>query len=189
MKQLGFNASWIGWVMECVRTVSLSITVNGEAGESFHPSRSIRQGCPLSPYLFLLCGEGFTALCNDYVREKLLYGFRINRHCPIVSHLLFADDSDVYCQAMERDCVALYDILEIYETASGQKINKDKLSFFFSPNILPEDRLDLAWRIGISMEAKEANYLGLPVFLGHSKCDMFYYIKQILGQIQQEGKS
>lgn len=59
MRQLGFNASWIGWVMECVRTVSFSITVNGEAGESFHPCRSIRQGCPLSPYLFLLCGEGF----------------------------------------------------------------------------------------------------------------------------------
>ncbi|KAF7129689.1 hypothetical protein RHSIM_Rhsim10G0093500 [Rhododendron simsii] len=169
MRQLGFHELWIGWVMECVKTVSFSITVNGEAGESFHPSRGIRQGCPLSPYLFLLCGEGFTALCNDYVSKKLLYGFRINRHCPVVSHLLFADDSVVYCQATERDCAALYNILELYEAASGQKVNKDKSSVFFSPNISPEPRLTLANRVGISMEAKEAKYLGLPVFLGNSK--------------------
>ncbi|XP_058198477.1 uncharacterized protein LOC131313998 [Rhododendron vialii] len=115
MRQLGFHTLWIGWVMECVKTVSFSITVNGEAGESFHPSRGIRQGCPLSPYLFLLCGEGFTALCIDHVSKKLLYGFRINRHCPVVSHLLFADDSVVYYQAMERDCAALYNIMELYE--------------------------------------------------------------------------
>ncbi|KAF7146289.1 hypothetical protein RHSIM_Rhsim04G0067000 [Rhododendron simsii] len=177
LRQLGFHTLWIGWVMECVKTVSFSITVNGEAGESFHPSRGIRQGCPLSPYLFVLCGEGFTALCNDYVSKKLLYGFRINRHCPVVSHLLFADDSVVYCQATERDCAALYNILELYEAASGQNVNKEKSSVFFSPNIPPEARLTLADRVGISMEAKEAKYLGLPVFLGNSKRELFSYVK------------
>ncbi|KAF7154602.1 hypothetical protein RHSIM_Rhsim01G0174200 [Rhododendron simsii] len=118
MRQLGFHTLWIGWVMECVKTVSFSITVNGEAGESFHPSR-----------------------------------------------------------ATERDCAALYNILELYKTASGQKVNKEKSSVFFSPNIPPEARLTLANRVGISMEAKEAKYLGIPVFLGNSKRELFSYVK------------
>lgn len=121
--------------MECVRTVLFFITVNGEAGESFHPSRTLRQGCPLSPYLFVLCGEGFKLFVMIMcVKSFFTASILTARHCPVVSHLLFADDSDVYYQATERDCAALYDILETYESASGQKINKDKTSFFFSPN-------------------------------------------------------
>ncbi|KAF7143502.1 hypothetical protein RHSIM_Rhsim05G0149000 [Rhododendron simsii] len=144
MTQLGFHQIWIGWVMECVKTVSFSITVNGEAGDTFYPSRGIRQGCPLSPYLFLLCGE---------------------------------DDSIIFCRATVQDCKALSRILDSYEAASGQKINKDKSSVFFSPNTPVQARNLLSAKVGISMEAYGAKYLGLPVFLGRSKRDLFQYIK------------
>lgn len=186
MEQMGFHSKWVGWVMECIKTVSFSITVNGKAGETFRPSRGIRQGCPLSPYLFLLCGEGFTALFNDAVSKKVLAGFRINRHCPIVSHLLFADDSVVYCQATDRDCEAFHQILETYEFASGQMVNKDKSAVYFSPNTPFSVRSRLSSSVGISVEVNDAKYLGLPMFLGHSKRDLFAYIK---GRILKRLKS
>ncbi|KAF7152227.1 hypothetical protein RHSIM_Rhsim01G0161700 [Rhododendron simsii] len=177
MVKLGFHQKWIGWVMECIRTVSFSITVNGEPGETFLPSRGIRQGCPLSPYLFLLCGEGFSALFKDFLSKKMLRGFRINYHCPIISHLLFADDSIIFCRASDQDCEALYRILDLYEAASGQKVNKEKSSVFFSPNTPIPRRNLLAAKVGITMEAHGARYLGLPVFHGNSKRDLFSYVK------------
>jgi hypothetical protein len=57
MKQLGFNSKWIGWIMQCVSTVQYVVIVNGNPVGDIRPMRGIRQGDPLSPYLFLLCAE------------------------------------------------------------------------------------------------------------------------------------
>ena len=67
MKKLGFNDRWIKLLMLCVTTVSYSILVNGEPKGLIHPSRGIRQADPISPFLFLLCTEGFHGLISQVV--------------------------------------------------------------------------------------------------------------------------
>ena len=62
MNQMGFNDRWVALVMECVTTVTYSLLVNGEPQGNIKPSRGIRQGNPLSPYLFMLCSEGLNRL-------------------------------------------------------------------------------------------------------------------------------
>ena len=112
------------------------VIINGEACGNVIPTRGIRQGDPLSPYLSLLCAEGFSALIHKAARDNQISGMSIGRGCPKITHLFFADDSIFFCKAKEQECQKLVDILNSYEAASGQKINTDKSSVFFSAQTL-----------------------------------------------------
>lgn len=82
MRALGFPDTWCTLVMKCVTSVSFSVGVNGVFSDSFQPSRGIRQGDPISPYLFLLCAEGLSCMIKNigplYVSRRL----RVSRHAP-----------------------------------------------------------------------------------------------------------
>ena len=99
MEKIGFPITWIERMMSCVMTQSFSILVNGKAYGMIHPSRGICQGDPLSPYLFLLCVEGFIALLAQAESEGRIKGVSICRGTPKVTNLMFADDSLLFCQA------------------------------------------------------------------------------------------
>jgi hypothetical protein len=96
-----------------------------------HPQRGLRQGDPLSPYLFLLCAEGFSALLSQAEQEGRLQGVKVCQRAPSMSHLLFADDSLILFRAKGEDAQELQRILDLYEESSGQMINKEKSAIMF----------------------------------------------------------
>lgn len=104
MKKMGFNDKWVTLIMECISTVSYSVLINGEPKGLIHPSRGLRQGDPLSPYIFLLCAEGLSALLVRVEQEKKIQGVKVARAAPAISHLFFADDSILFCQATREAC-------------------------------------------------------------------------------------
>jgi hypothetical protein len=138
---MGFASRWIHLMMACVRTTSYSVLLNGDPTGYIKPSRGIRQGDPLSPYLFLLCVEGLSALLRQAGREQRVNGVSICRGGPKISHLLFADDSLFFCDASTENCSRLLEVLSTYERASGQVINRDKTALFFSRNT-PDHKRD-----------------------------------------------
>ena len=89
MLQMGFSESWVSMIMECVRTVSYSVLINGEPKGFFHPTRGLRQGDPISPYLFLLCAEGLHVLLAKAARSNQIQGISISRGGPKLTHLFF----------------------------------------------------------------------------------------------------
>lgn len=93
MTALGFSDKWGALISSCISSVSFSLILNGKRCGYFVPYRGIRQGDPLSPYVFILCAEGLVSLVKDAENKGIIRGFKPSREAPQISHLLFADDS------------------------------------------------------------------------------------------------
>ena len=158
--------------------MSYSILVNGEPKGEIKPTRGIRQGDPLSPYLFLLCSEGLNRLIQGAVREDKIRGFSLCRSGPRISHLFFTDDTLIICRAGMGDLLALQDILDLYEKASGQQINRGKTTIFYSKAVSMERKVEISNFLWV-LEVKEyEKYLGLPAVVGRNKRASLNYIKE-----------
>jgi hypothetical protein len=167
--QMGFAPRWVAMIMRCIQTVWFSVKLNGVVSDTFCPSRGLRQGDPLSPYLFLFCMEGFSALLRQAQAEHQLAGVSFGRGGLTITHLLFADDSVVFLEATNESMTALKSVLHKYQVSSRQKVNFQKSSIFFGKGCNADIRNTLKGVIGISNEALSDKYLGLPTVVGRSK--------------------
>jgi len=121
MLKLGFAERFVHTVMRCVTSVSFSIRMNGILSTPFKPSRGIRQGDPISPYLFLLCSEGLSCLLRAVRPVHLSRGVRVGIHAPWVSHLLFADDCIIFSEASLRGARRLQDVCRLNSSRQSVK--------------------------------------------------------------------
>jgi hypothetical protein len=136
MEKMGFAGKWIHLVMMCVSSPAYSIIVNGAPVGNIVPSRGLRQGDPISPYLFLLCAESLSSMLMQADSDGFLEGVPTSRRGPRINHLFFADDSLIFCRASLDHWNRLSAILNSYGAASGQQLNKEKTGIFFSRNTL-----------------------------------------------------
>ncbi|XP_027095016.2 uncharacterized protein [Coffea arabica] len=189
MQKMGFCARWINWITSCLSSVSYSFNCNGESKGFVTPERGIRQGDPLSPYLFLICSEGFSNLLKKAEERKDINGLRISRQGPLITHLFFADDSLIFCKANNRQATEVMKILRTYEKASGQLINLDKSAIFFSKNVSRELRREVCSSLGGMAEMKQGKYLGLPMVIARTKDQIFGFIKENIRRKLQDWRN
>jgi hypothetical protein len=174
--KLGFRDSWVKMIMRCVTSVKYAVKVNGELTESFLPTRGIRQGDPISPYLFLLCAEGLSCLLQKKEETGELKGIRNGKSGPSISHLLFADDSVFFTRGDERSINALKSALHTYCDGSGQEINLHKSSIFFGPQCDVQTKERVKQKVGVQEDSLQATYLGMPTWVGRSPMNNFNYL-------------
>ena len=177
MHKMGFPEWWINRVMSCVTTPSFSVLVNGKPYGSIKPSRGIRQGDPLSPYLFLLCAEGFTSLLAKVELEGRIHGISVCRRAPKISNLLFADNSLLFCRATQMEVQVVIEILQTYAKASGQSINLEKSSMYFSRNTPHNQKDEIMQTLGVKEVDRFESYMGLRTLVGCSKYHSFSFLK------------
>lgn len=112
LRKLGFQSEWVECVMTYVSTVQYKVRFNGVLSAPFTPSRGLRQGDPLSPYLFLFVADGLSKLINQKVQQNLLQELRICRNASGISHLLFADDTLLFFKANMEQAMQIKEVTE-----------------------------------------------------------------------------
>lgn len=173
MRRMGFMERWIHLIMMCVRSVNYAVLVNGNPGEHFYPSRGLRQGDPISPYLFLLCAEALSSLLKRAGMTGYIWEVPTSKRGPRINHLFFADDSLLFCRADICHWNRLSKLLKIYEEALGRKLNKEKTSIFFSKNTPTSTRQTLIDISGVPSSQRFDTYLGLLALVGKSQSVAF----------------
>uniref|UniRef100_A0A803PL05 Reverse transcriptase domain-containing protein n=1 Tax=Cannabis sativa TaxID=3483 RepID=A0A803PL05_CANSA len=180
MSKMGFSHQWINLILSCVSSVRYKVLNSGREMGPIIPSRGIRQGDPLSSYLFLICAEGFSALINQFESSGHIRGCKVANGAPTISHMLFADDSYLYCRANEREATNVIRLLKIFEEASGQVVNFNKSSIFYSNNTTQNTRDHICHLMQIQAADGTSMYLGLPSLVGKNKKAILGFIKDKL---------
>ena len=124
-----------------------------------------------------MCAEGFTSLFAKAENDGKIHGASICRGAPKVSNLLFADDSLLFCRATQNEVEVIFGVLQTYANASGQCINLEKSSVFFSSNTSASQKQDILRVLGVQEVHRFDSYLGLPTLVGRSKYHTFSYLK------------
>ena len=188
MRYMGFDERWIRLIMSCITSVSYSVLINGSPEGYILPQRGIRQGDPLSPYLFILCAEVLSHMMNQALADRSLLGIKIANQAPPVNHLLFADDSLFFSLANKKSALKLKKIFKIYEDVSGQSINLSKSSILFGNKVKVHVKTQMRNILGIHNEGGIGKYLGLPEQFGNKKSEMFTYIIEKVKSVTQSWK-
>jgi hypothetical protein len=177
METMGFPSHLTNIIMNCVTNVTFSILINGQPSQTFKPQRGLRQGDPLSPYLFILCVNVFSGLITKAQVEKKLHGVKVANGAPEISHLLFADDSLLLCRATPQEAMVIKEVIHDYQEASGQLVNMAKSEICFSKHVPTSTKEDINHILPMNRVDHFSKYLGMLTHVGRSKKQVFNYIQ------------
>ncbi|XP_071727663.1 uncharacterized protein [Rutidosis leptorrhynchoides] len=130
MKCMGFGTKWCKWISSCLKSATISILINGSPKSEFNLKRGVRQGDPLSFFLFIIAAEGLNILTKVAVERGMYKGVEVGKDKVIISHLQYADDTIFFGDWSRRNARNLMYLLECFERASGLKVNYNKSQLF-----------------------------------------------------------
>lgn len=164
--------------MSCVKSVRYIVSYNGERLDPFTPSRGLRQGDPLSLYLFLFVAEGLSCLPDKEIWHGKVTPLKMARGSLGISNLLFADDSLLFFKACKEEAESVSQVLDKFQKGSGQLLSNSKCSIMFS-ELCPEDtQREVKSVLQILTSTFESKYLGLPTPEGRMKDSSFQPIME-----------
>ena len=180
-----FSRQWINWLMECVTSIQYTLLVNGSRSKSFKPCKGLRQGDPLSPYLFLMCVNVLSLSLQKAKYDKLINGVKVGRNGCTFTHLLFADDSLFFFKKDNKSVANLKRILDWYCKISRQDINFGKSDLYCSPNMPLSEQEDLARQLHVNLVQHPSKYLGINFNLrGNRVADFQFLVDKLQSKLE-----
>jgi hypothetical protein len=125
LHSVGFGVKFIQWILSCVTSANFAVLINGVPSRFFKSERGLRQGCPLSPYLFILIMEGLSLLLAKSFTDNHIVGLKVSNSIRIV-HLMFVDDVLILSKADLTEWTIILEVLQLFCSASGFSINSSK---------------------------------------------------------------
>ncbi|XP_058764138.1 uncharacterized protein LOC131637556 [Vicia villosa] len=160
LRSMGFPSNLVNLISNCITTVTYQVLINGKA-------------------------SGVICMLKKEAREAQIHGIQVARKAPVITHLLFADDSLLFARALCTEAAKIMDILKRYESSSGQMVNLDKSEVSFSRNVPEADKQMIRNRMGVKTVEAHSRYLGLPALFGRSKKLVF---SQVINRVWKKVK-
>ena len=126
MAAMGFGCNWRRWVQRCMSSASISILINGSPTKPFKMERGLRQGDPLSQFLFVLLAEVLNRMMHKATNLGLIRGLSVGKDKIQLSHLQFTDDTLVFCEAEEQYLNSIKELFLTFQSFSGLCVNYNK---------------------------------------------------------------
>lgn len=174
----GFCPRWVSLVMRMVTTVSYRYKINGFTSKKLTPHRGLRQGDPLSPYLFILAADVLSHMLLNAKENGTIEGVELSSGSPSLTHLFFADDSLLFAKAKDEEMFQFVWILNDYARALGQKINLGKSGLIGGKYLSFPTKCRLARILSIQVWDHPGKYLGLPGDWSRNKSGDLAWIKE-----------
>ena len=161
----GLHGHFINLVHACISSPTFSVLINGQPSHKFKSFRGIRQGCPMSPYLFVIAINELSISLNEALQANHLQGISLGPNCPFVHSLLFADDLLVCGQATLREAQTMANLIHQFCELSGQTPNWGKSAILFSSHVSQATIQSIKQAFPVSNLDANFTHLGHPLIL------------------------
>lgn len=158
---LNIPESFIIWIKKCIELTSFSIQINGELAGYFNRKRGLRQGCSLSPYLFVICMQVLSKLLDKAAVEKRL-GYHPYCKDLKLTHICFADDVLVFSDGKKRSIEGILAVFQQFSRMSGLNVSLEKSTLYLA-GVREEDSAAILEQFPFEAGSLPVRYLGLPI--------------------------
>ena len=181
---LGFPPTFIKWIRACVTTPKYSICFNGESIGYFAGARGLRQGDPISPYLFVLIMDTLSQLLHYNIAKSKSFKYHWRCEKTKTDHLCFADDLMIFFHGDCQSATIVKDTLTQFHDLTGLRANNSK-SCLFMTGVVEEEGEAIKQLLQFSMGSLPLRYLGVPLITTRlKKSDCNDLMKKITNKIQ-----
>ncbi|XP_061993910.1 uncharacterized protein LOC133711840 [Rosa rugosa] len=164
-------------IMHCITSPSFQVILNGDLSDKFSAGRGVRQGDPLSPYIFVLCMEKLSHLIHSATEVGQWKPIQSSQSGPLVSHLFFADDIILFAEASTTQAKVLKKCMDLFCSLSGQTVNFEKSKIYVSPNVRNNLAKSISRTCGSPLTKDLGKYLGMPLL--HSRLTKHTYSEMV----------
>jgi hypothetical protein len=165
LQKQGFNSHFIKLIKACISNSKFSVIINGNHYGKFKSQRGIRQGCPLSPYLFVIAINELAVQLQEELQKENIKGVTLGPNCPSIFSMMFADDLLVCGQANQREAKTIWNTINNFCKRSGQTPNWSKSSILFSKNVNEDQRNLIKKFFMVEDMNNQSIHLGHPLIL------------------------